>query len=102
MANIHLVRQHSFTLEEMRSKIDLMMKSIEDKLAFDSEWENESEFYFRRKGANGRILISGDQLELNLNLGLMYRAMSAQIEKKIISAVNAQLNKGTSKNTLFM
>ena len=93
MANIHLLREHQLTTEELKSKVDLMMTSIGEKIEFNSEWENDSEFCFRRKGANGRITISEKEFELNLNLGLMYRALSSQIESKIISAVNAQLQK---------
>lgn len=93
MANIHLLREHDCSIAELKQKIDQMMISISEKLEFDSEWENDSEFIFRRRGANGRINISENQFELTLNLGLMYRALSSQIEKKIISAVNTQLKK---------
>ncbi|MBV1910914.1 MAG: polyhydroxyalkanoic acid system family protein [Kangiellaceae bacterium] len=88
MANIHVSREHELTITELKTKINLMMQSIEEKITFNSEWESESEFTFRRKGANGRIFITDSIFELNLNLGLMYRALSSQIETKIVKAVN--------------
>ncbi len=91
MAHIQISRQHNIPVIQLREKIDLIMRSLEDKLSFTTEWENDSEFSFRRKGANGKIYISDEKFELTLNLGLMYRAMRAQIESKIISEVNTQL-----------
>lgn len=92
MAHIQLSRQHDLPLDLLRDKINNMMVSLEDKLNFNTEWENESEFTFRRKGASGQIRISETQFELSLNLGLMYRAMRSQIEFRIVSEVNLQLS----------
>ncbi len=92
MAHIQISRQHNVPLELLREKINHMMVSLQDKLSFNTEWENESEFSFRRKGANGLIRISDSQFELSLNLGLMYRAMRSQIESRIVSEVNSQLS----------
>jgi len=91
MANINIQRSHHFSIEVLRDKIDEIMNGIEEKLEFKSEWENDSEFLFRRKGANGRILISDDSFELDLSLGIMYRALSSQIEKRITAVVNKHI-----------
>ncbi|MEP1741018.1 MAG: polyhydroxyalkanoic acid system family protein [Kangiellaceae bacterium] len=91
MAHIQISRQHDVPMELLRDKINHMMVSLQDKLSFNTEWESESEFTFRRKGANGLIRITANQLELSLNLGLMYRAMSAQIESRIVAEINSQL-----------
>ena len=92
MAHIQISRQHDIPIDLLRDKNNHMMISLQDKLSFNTKWENESELTFRRKGANGQVRISENQFELSLNLGLMYRAMRSQIESRIISEVDSQLS----------
>jgi len=92
MANINIIRTHQFSAEEIRAKIDGLMDSLKSELNFNSEWENPNEFVFRRKGANGQILIDESSFELNLNLGLMYSILKSSIEKIIISTLDKQFS----------
>lgn len=91
MANINIQRNHQLTPEVLKLKIDAIMCGIKDRLEFQSEWETEQEFSFRRKGANGRIEITESNFELNLNLGIMYRALRKPIEQKINSIVDQHI-----------
>lgn len=91
MANISIQRTHQLSRQELKEKIDQIMIEIEDKIEFKSEWESEHEFVFRRKGAKGRIEIDDSKFELNLNLGIMFRALKSQIESRIIKVVDQQL-----------
>jgi len=88
MANIHIQRKHQFSMQELKSKIDSIMVELKDEIEFQSEWESDLEFSFRRKGAKGRIEIDDSKFELNLNLGIMFRALKSQIEKRIIGVVD--------------
>ena len=91
MANINIQRKHQLTTEMLKEKIDAIMNDIQEKIEFQSEWENEKEFSFRRKGAKGSIEIDESNFELNLNLGIMFRALSGQIEQRIVKVVDQQI-----------
>jgi len=67
------------------------MLELRNDIEFQSEWEGTQEFSFRRKGANGRIEIDDSNFELNLNLGIMFRALKSQIENRIIHLVDQYL-----------
>lgn len=92
MANIKIQKKHQLSTEQLKDKIDVIMLDIRDKIEFQSEWKNNKEYSFRRKGANGRIEIDDSNFELNLNLGIMYRALKIPIEQKIIQVVNRHIN----------
>ncbi len=91
MANIYIQRKHQLSLLDLKQKIDSIMIDIQDKIEFQSEWETEQEFCFRRKGAKGSIEIDGSNFELNLNLGIMFRALKNQIEQRIVTVVDQHL-----------
>lgn len=91
MAIINIQKTHQLTPEHLKQQIDSIMLGIKEKMEFQSEWETEQEFFFRKKGANGRIEISDSNFELNLNLGIMYRALKNPIEQKINSLVEQHI-----------
>jgi len=91
MANICVQRQHQLSIQDLREKIDSIMGELKNDIDFQSEWESSQEFCFRRRGAKGRIEISDSNFELNLNLGIMFRALKGQIEKRIVSAVELHI-----------
>jgi putative polyhydroxyalkanoate system protein len=91
MSQINIVRKHQIPLSELKLKIDHVMTEINQKLDFRTEWESENEFSFRRKGASGTIHVASEQLELNLNLGLMYRALKGVVESRIVEALNKHI-----------
>jgi putative polyhydroxyalkanoate system protein len=88
MANIRIKRQHQLAVIELKEKIDSIMLEIKEQIDFQSEWESCYEFSFRRKGASGRIEIDDTNFEMNINLGIMFRAMKNSIEKRIVSVVD--------------
>jgi len=88
MANIFIQRKHQLPTKELKSKIDSIMVDLQSEVEFQSQWESEQEFSFRRKGAKGRIEIDDSNFSLNLNLGIMFRALKGQIEKRIIGVVD--------------
>ncbi len=91
MANINIQRKHQLSTDQLKTKIDAIMLDIKDKIEFQSEWETEKEFCFKRKGAKGTIEIDESNFELNLNLGMMFRALKVPIEQRIVSVVDQHL-----------
>ncbi len=91
MANIYIQRNHQLAPELLKQKANTIICEIKDKWDFQSEWETEQKFLFRKKGAHGRIEISDSNFELDLNLGMMYRALIKEIEQKIINIVDQHI-----------
>ena len=90
MAIIHITREHSFTVSELKEKINRISIELEEQYQLKSEWE-ENCLFFRRKGASGSIEITTQQFELNLTLGLLFKVARNNIEKEIIEMVDANL-----------
>jgi len=91
MSNICVQRQHQLSIQDLKEKIDSIMDELKSEIDFQSEWESAQEFCFRRRGAKGRIEISDSKFELNLNLGIMFRALKGSIEKRIVNAVEEHI-----------
>ena len=92
MANIYIQRNHCFTEEKLKLKIDEIMENIKEEMDFQSEWVSPQEFSFKRKGAKGRIEFDKDNLEFHLNLGMMFRMMKNKIENKVVESLDKHLN----------
>jgi putative polyhydroxyalkanoate system protein len=92
MAQINIIRSHKLQSDDLKLKIDQLMTELASDLEFRSEWESSTEFSFRRRGANGSITLSENQLELTLNLGIMYRALKNSIERKILEVLGKYLS----------
>ncbi|MCF6193422.1 MAG: polyhydroxyalkanoic acid system family protein [Kangiellaceae bacterium] len=92
MSNINIKKRYSCTAEILRKRLDELMAELRKDIEFKTGWENENEFYFRTKGANGRIEIDGSYFELNLNLGIMYRSMHRTIATRIQKAIEHHIN----------
>ena len=79
---------HQYSVEELKQKIDAVKAEIEGKFEFRSEWETDRNLLFRRKGLSGNIEIDERKFQLTLKLGMMYRAMMAEIKREILIVVD--------------
>lgn len=78
-------------IDDLRLKIDDLKKDIEQRFEVFSEWESDHCLIFRRKGLSGSIEIDDCNFQLKVNLSMMYRMMSNEIEKEIVSVVDGCL-----------
>ncbi len=93
MSVITIHRAHQYSLEELRLKIDLVIKDIENRFEFRSGWETDKQLFFRRKGATGCIDINEDNFQLTLKLSMMYRVMECEIKQVIESIIDQNFAK---------
>jgi putative polyhydroxyalkanoate system protein len=91
MSAITISRSHQFSIDELKLKIDELKKDIENRFEVRSEWESDQILLFRRKGLNGSIEIDDSNFQLKVNLSMMLRMLSAQIENEIVSVVDGCL-----------
>jgi putative polyhydroxyalkanoate system protein len=91
MSAITINRSHQFSIDDLKIKIDELKKDIENRFEVQSEWESDQILLFRRKGLNGSIEIDDSNFQLKVNLSMMLRMLSAQIENEIVSVVDGHL-----------
>ena len=91
MPTIEISRTHGLPVNVLKMKIDKVTKDFQAKFGFRSEWESETELFFRRKGASGRIEIDETSFQLILNLGVMYRMNKDTIRQEIAAVVDENL-----------
>lgn len=91
MSVINICRTHQYSIDELKIKIDVIKKYLEQKFEFHSEWETDQHLFFRRKGANGSIEIDENNFQLTLKLSMMYRMMKAEIRKEILIIIDEHL-----------
>lgn len=91
MSEIIINRTHQYPLGDLKAKIDEIKVDIEKRFEFRSEWESDQCLLFRRKGAKGSIEIGEHSFQFTLKLGMMYRAMKAEIKREIVGIVDKHL-----------
>lgn len=81
-------RQHDLGADEARSRVDKVAADLERQFSLKSEWRGD-ELHFRGAGAKGRVAVTEDSIEFNVELGFALMMM----EPAIRSAVNKALDK---------
>ena len=85
---MHIRREHDLGADEARSRVDKVAAELERQFSLKSEWHGD-ELHFRGAGAKGRVAVTEDSIEFNVELGFALMMM----EPAIRSAVNAALDK---------
>lgn len=85
---MHIRREHDLGADEARSRVDKVAAELERQFSLKSEWRGD-ELHFRGAGAKGRVAVTEDSIEFNVELGFALMMM----EPAIRSAVNAALDK---------
>ena len=81
-------REHHLGADEARLRVDKVAADLQRQFGLKSEWRGE-ELHFRGAGAKGRVAVTEDSIEFNVELGFALMMM----EPAIRSAVNAALDK---------
>lgn len=80
-------REHDLGIDEARSRVEKVSARLERQFGLTSEWQGD-QLYFRGAGAKGKIAITADSIEFDVNLGFALKMM----EPTIRAAVNAALD----------
>lgn len=83
MATIQI--NHPFTMphQELREGLDKLVSRLVEQFQLDCEWDSEDSLCFSRTGADGRVAIGEDEIELTVNLGMLMSAFRTTIEREI-------------------
>lgn len=90
MSKINIVRKHSLNSKSIHKKVQELADKLAEDLAADYSWE-EDRLVFKRTGAHGFVRMGKGELEIEVNLGLMFRPLKSTIEKTITDYLDESL-----------
>ncbi len=85
-------REHHLGADEARSRVENVAARLERQFSLKSEWRGD-ELHFRGAGAKGRVFITDDSIEFNIELGLALMMMGPAIRSAIDSALDEHIAK---------
>ena len=91
MARIHIKRQHELDHETVRSEVEGLAEKLADELSASYSWKGDR-LEFKRSGASGYLDVSGQQLEVDIKLGMLLTPLKSTIESKINSYLDRALS----------
>ncbi|HEX9390958.1 MAG TPA: polyhydroxyalkanoic acid system family protein [Usitatibacteraceae bacterium] len=87
MADISLKRAHQLGLKGARAAADRMIDKLEKQFGLSGDWQGNT-LHFDRPGVSGRLTVSDSDMQLEVTLGFLLKAMKGPIER----AVHEQLD----------
>ena len=83
MSKIYLTKPFTMTLEEVREGLEKLGGGLKESYGMDYKWDGKNKVIFKHKAGRGHVEIRGNELVLDLKLGIMYAAMAPVIKKRI-------------------
>ena len=90
---MRITRQHHFTLEDARRRVDLMAQDLEHRFALRSHWQGDR-LVFDGSGASGDVVIHDDSVVLTVQLGFALKLMEPTIRRVIENTLDEQIQSG--------
>jgi putative polyhydroxyalkanoate system protein len=87
MAVIDVHRAHTLDKEHAREAAETLARDLASKFELNYLWEGDH-LKFKRKGVKGHLNITGDDLNVHLELGLLLSPFKSRIEQEIHSQLD--------------
>jgi putative polyhydroxyalkanoate system protein len=87
MASIAIQRHHQLGRKRVRTVVTRLAKTLEIELDARCHWQGD-ELRFERTGASGCVRVADDQVEVEIELGLLLRPL----KKTIAARINEELD----------
>ncbi len=82
MARIRIKRQHQLDHATVRGEVEGLAERLAQELSADYSWKGDR-LEFKRSGASGYLDIGGQQVEVDIKLGMLLTPLKSTIESKI-------------------
>lgn len=82
MADITLNRTHTLGLKGARAAADKMAKKLNEQFGLSGDWEGDT-LHFDRSGVKGKLAVSDHDMNLEVTLGFLLKAMKGPIERAV-------------------
>ena len=90
MARISVERTHSMGLEAAREKARPLVEKLASQYGLTPTWAGDT-VKLKRSGVNGTLLISDNNVKVDVELGLLMSTMSGTIKSEIEKALDKAL-----------
>lgn len=90
MATIHIKRKHHLDHESVRKEVQDLAEKLSKDLSASYKWQGDR-LTFKRSGASGHIDISGDEVDVEIKLGLVLTPLKGTVEKTVTTYLDERL-----------
>ena len=90
MASIYLKRRHNLAEADARARVEDIARELKRTLNADYVWQGNS-LTFSRTGASGTIAVAEDNIEVNVDLAMIFTPMKGKIERAIVEHFDVAL-----------
>lgn len=90
MARIHVERSHQLGKAAVREKAEQLAERLAREYDVRYQWRGDT-LEFSRSGADGRIEVSDDRVNVEVKLGLLLSAMGGSVKREIEKALDEYL-----------
>ena len=87
MSVIDVHRAHTLDKDHARDAAEALARDLSSQFDLNYQWEGDH-LKFKRSGVKGHLNITGDDLHVHLELGLLLRPFKAKIENEIHSQLD--------------
>lgn len=81
MADIEVTRSHALGKEDARQAVERVARDLQQTLHFERDWQDDT-LHFQRSGAEGRIIVRDEAVEVNIDLGFLLKPMRGQVKRE--------------------
>ena len=82
MSHIHIKHAHQLAQEDVRQRVEGIAEDLKRKLHVQYQWKGDA-VLFKRPGAQGRIDLGENFVEITMKLGLLVLPLKDKIEAQI-------------------
>ena len=83
MASILIRQAYTMPYEELKDGLDKLAGKLGERYQLDCDWESEECLCFSGAGANGKVAIGEEEIDLEVNLGILMSPFKGTIETEI-------------------
>lgn len=83
MAAIHVTQPYTMSHAELKQGLDELAEKLGEQYQLECDWQSDECLDIRRSGVNGQLTVGEQEIELNLNLGMLMSAFKGVIESEI-------------------
>lgn len=85
MPKISISRPHSLSPAVLKQRLDDLAGKLQSKYQAKTSWDDDKTLKVKGTGVEGKLLISDNKVDVNLDLGFMLTPMKGKIEEALTS-----------------
>ncbi|MFW2403700.1 MAG: polyhydroxyalkanoic acid system family protein [Gammaproteobacteria bacterium] len=83
MASIQIKQAYTMPYDELKEGLDKLAGKLGEQYQLECDWDSDDCMCFSRSGADGKVEIGEEEIDLQVNLGMMMSAFKGTIEREI-------------------